>query len=42
MVVLRQERGAFKTACAQGTLRGKLFGRDQLPESHPAKRSFRA
>ena len=33
-----QERGAFKTAYAQGTLRGKLFGHDRLPVSHPVAR----
>ena len=33
-----QERGAFKTAYAQGTLRGKLFGHDRLPASHPVAR----
>ena len=33
-----QERGAFKTAYAEGTLRGKLFGRDRLPASHPVAR----
>ena len=31
-----QERGAYKTAYAQGTLRGKLFGQDRLPATHPA------
>ena len=30
-----QERGAYKTAYAEGTLRGKLFGHDRLPSSHP-------
>jgi FMN-dependent oxidoreductase (nitrilotriacetate monooxygenase family) len=34
-----QERGAFKTAYGPGTLRGKLFGRDRLPASHPAARA---
>ena len=29
-----QERGAYKTAYAPGTLRHKLFGRDRLPDSH--------
>jgi hypothetical protein len=29
-----QQRGAFKTAYAPGTLRRKLFGQDQLPASH--------
>ncbi|MEO5670131.1 MAG: LLM class flavin-dependent oxidoreductase [Ramlibacter sp.] len=33
-----QERGAFKTAYAPGTLRGKLFGRDRLPATHPVAR----
>ena len=31
-----QERGAYKTAYAEGSLRGKLFGRDRLPATHPA------
>ena len=31
-----QERGAYKTAYAGGTLRRKLFGQDGLPASHPA------
>ena len=30
-----QERGAYKTVYAEGTLRGKLFGHDRLPASHP-------
>jgi FMN-dependent oxidoreductase (nitrilotriacetate monooxygenase family) len=30
-----QERGAYKTGYAEGTLRGKLFGADRLPASHP-------
>ncbi len=30
-----QERGAYKKAYAQGTLRAKLFGHDRLPASHP-------
>jgi hypothetical protein len=30
-----QERGAYKTAYAPGTLRRKLFGQDRLPASHP-------
>ena len=29
-----QERGAFKTKYATGSLRGKLFGLDRLPASH--------
>ena len=29
-----QERSAFKTKYASGSLRGKLFGRDRLPASH--------
>ena len=33
-----QERGAYKTKYADGTLRGKLFGRDRLPASHEAAR----
>ena len=37
-----QERGAYKTAYAPGTLRGKLFGRDRLPASHPAARTAAA
>jgi alkanesulfonate monooxygenase SsuD/methylene tetrahydromethanopterin reductase-like flavin-dependent oxidoreductase (luciferase family) len=41
VVPLLQERGAYKTAYAQGTLRGKLFGRDRLPASHPARRFTR-
>ena len=31
-----QRRGAYKEAYAPGTLRRKLFGRDRLPETHPA------
>jgi len=31
-----QSRGAFKSGYADGTLRDKLFGRAQLPASHPA------
>ena len=31
-----QRRGAFKLAAEGGTLRGRLFGGDRLPESHPA------
>ncbi len=31
-----QRRGAYKEAYAPGTLRGKLFGRDRLPGTHPA------
>ena len=34
-----QERGAYKTSYAPGTLRNKLSGRDRLPASHPAARS---
>ena len=30
-----QERGAYKTAYAPGSLRAKLFGHDRLPASHP-------
>ncbi|MBC7435991.1 MAG: LLM class flavin-dependent oxidoreductase, partial [Bdellovibrionales bacterium] len=33
-----QERGAYKTSYADGTLRRRLFGRDQLPASHEAAR----
>ncbi|CAN5665888.1 LLM class flavin-dependent oxidoreductase [soil metagenome] len=33
-----QERGAYKTKYAYGTLRGKLFGSDRLPASHEAAR----
>jgi alkanesulfonate monooxygenase SsuD/methylene tetrahydromethanopterin reductase-like flavin-dependent oxidoreductase (luciferase family) len=33
-----QERGAYKTSYAQGTLRAKLSGRDRLPASHPVAR----
>ncbi len=36
VVPLLQERGVYKTRYAEGTLRGKLFGRDRLPASHPA------
>jgi long-chain alkane monooxygenase len=31
-----QERGAFKTQYAPGSLRGKLLGRDRVATSHPA------
>ncbi len=31
-----QERGAFKTQYAPGSLRGKLFGQDRVTPSHPA------
>jgi FMN-dependent oxidoreductase (nitrilotriacetate monooxygenase family) len=34
-----QERGAYKTAYAPGTLRGKLFGRDRLPATHLGAKS---
>jgi len=34
VVPILQERGAFKTAYAPGTLRRKLFGQDRLPASH--------
>jgi len=30
-----QERGAYMTAYAPGSLRRKLFGKDRLPRSHP-------
>ncbi|MGE0624583.1 MAG: LLM class flavin-dependent oxidoreductase [Pseudomonadales bacterium] len=34
-----QKRGAYRTAYAHGTLRGKLFGRgDHLPAEHPGAR----
>ena len=33
-----QRRGMFREAYAAGTLRGKLFGMDRLPGSHPAAR----
>ncbi|MEP6791011.1 MAG: LLM class flavin-dependent oxidoreductase [Ramlibacter sp.] len=33
-----QERGAYKTSYATGSLRGKLFGHDRLPATHPAQR----
>ncbi|MDQ6881283.1 MAG: LLM class flavin-dependent oxidoreductase [Pseudomonadota bacterium] len=33
-----QERGAYKTGYAQGTLRRKLSGNDRLPDSHPVAR----
>lgn len=36
VVPLLQERGVYKTAYAEGSLRHKLFGRDRLPASHPA------
>ena len=35
VVPLLQVRGAYKTAYAPGTLRGKLFGHDRLPATHP-------
>ncbi|HSI55293.1 MAG TPA: LLM class flavin-dependent oxidoreductase [Ramlibacter sp.] len=35
VVPLLQERGAYKTQYAPGTLRGKLFGHDRLPATHP-------
>ena len=34
VVPILQERGAYKTAYAPGTLRRKLFGQDRLPASH--------
>jgi alkanesulfonate monooxygenase SsuD/methylene tetrahydromethanopterin reductase-like flavin-dependent oxidoreductase (luciferase family) len=34
VIPILQERGAFKTAYAPGTLRRKLFGQDRLPASH--------
>ncbi len=36
VVPVLQERGAYKTAYAPGSLRHKLFARDRLPVSHPA------
>ena len=36
-----QERGAYKTGYAQGTLRRKLSGSDRLPTSHPVARHRR-
>jgi FMN-dependent oxidoreductase (nitrilotriacetate monooxygenase family) len=36
VVPLLQERGAYKRAYRDGTLREKLFGRARLPESHTA------
>ena len=36
VVPLLQERGVYKTRYADGSLRGKLFGRDRLPASHTA------
>jgi hypothetical protein len=38
VVPRQQERGAYKTKYAEGTLRGKLFGNDRLPASHEAAR----
>ena len=35
VVPVLQERGVYKTSYAQGSLRGKLFGHDRLPASHP-------
>ncbi|MCK1978385.1 hypothetical protein LNK15_15225, partial [Jeotgalicoccus huakuii] len=33
-----QDRGLYKTAYAEGSLRAKLFGAgDRLPERHPAR-----
>ena len=42
VVPLLQERGVYKTHYAEGTLRGKLFGRDRLPASHPVAACRRA
>ena len=36
LVPALQERGAYKTAYADGTYRDKLFGRARLPASHAA------
>jgi len=33
-----QERGAYKTAYATGSMRRKLFGQDRLPGTHPVAR----
>ena len=38
VVPLQQERGVYKTRYAVGSLRGKLFGRERLPASHPVAR----
>jgi alkanesulfonate monooxygenase SsuD/methylene tetrahydromethanopterin reductase-like flavin-dependent oxidoreductase (luciferase family) len=38
VVPLLQERGAYKRAYRDGTLRGKLFGRARLPSTHTAAR----
>ena len=35
VVPVLQERGVYKTAYAEGSLRGKFFGADRLPASHP-------
>ena len=35
VVPVLQERGVYKTRYAEGSLRGKLFGHDRLPASHP-------
>jgi FMN-dependent oxidoreductase (nitrilotriacetate monooxygenase family) len=37
-----QERGAYKTAYASGSMRRKLFGQDRLPGTHPVARYRRA
>ena len=37
VVPILQERGVFKTAHGEGTLRQRLSGRDRLPASHPAQ-----
>ena len=37
VIPLLQERGVYKTQYAPGSLRAKLFGRDRLPQSHPAQ-----
>jgi FMN-dependent oxidoreductase (nitrilotriacetate monooxygenase family) len=38
VVPVLQERGVYKTTYAEGSLRGKLFGADRLPASHPVAR----
>jgi hypothetical protein len=37
-VPILQERGAYKRAYRDGTLRDKLFGHPRLPDSHTAAR----
>jgi hypothetical protein len=38
VVPVLQERGLFKRAYAQGTLRDKLFGHPKLSPTHPGSR----